>query len=104
MLWNNILFRKNLDHKVYNTIRSNSKSREAQLFGRESPPRPKTLTPIPAIPQVIPQHTGQPGQPRYPSSYIALKPDRPGSPLFSLVQNTSHKGEILEVVFRNGWG
>ncbi|WP_333349076.1 hypothetical protein [Microcoleus sp. B3-A4] len=53
---------------------------------------------------VIPQDTGQPGKQRYPSSYIALKPDRPGSPLFSLVQNTSGKGEILEVVFRNGWG
>ncbi|MBD1885588.1 hypothetical protein [Microcoleus vaginatus] len=23
--------------------------------------------------------------------------------MFSLVQNTSGKGEILEVVFRNGW-
>ncbi|MEG5056659.1 hypothetical protein QUB60_01795 [Microcoleus sp. A2-C5] len=23
--------------------------------------------------------------------------------MFSLVQNTSRKGEILEVVFRNGW-
>jgi hypothetical protein len=61
MLLGNILFRKNLDHKVYNTIRSNSKSREAQLFGREWPPPPKTLTPIPAIPQVIHQDTGQLG-------------------------------------------
>lgn len=34
---------------------------------------------------------------------IALKPDRPGGPVFSLVQTTSRQGEILEVVFRNGW-
>jgi hypothetical protein len=34
---------------------------------------------------------------------IFLKPDRPGGPVFSLVQTTSRQGEILEVVFRNGW-
>ncbi len=34
---------------------------------------------------------------------LPLKSIDPEAPLFSLVQNTSGKGEIIEVVFRNGW-